>query len=311
MYSTCLLQDILNYGSDRRVRPHRPESVRTASIFSSMNVRPAQMPPVRQRSSIPDAPDAFTPRTSTPTIVTQTPARQTPPVVHPTPARQPGPVVHPTPAAPVSTASQGAQPRPTSFAAPDASAAGASTAGARPGAGNATGKGKAGPNTPSKGGKRPHEPPAATTASAATGTGERLSPTGPPRDKRPTRPSQAPPAGQVAVPLSQMTLASSGPASTQQEEETQSVASNGGNGGPAAGRSATVSVTALSEASGSQALEMTIGPGEVDPRRFPRQAAFEEWLPDEPDDIPDYLTNPVAFNEFYRMFARLVNIFPH
>ena len=55
------------------------------------------------------------------------------------------------------------------------------------------------------------------------------------------------------------------------------------------------------------ATQSTVGPGEADPQRFPAQAAFEAWLPDEPDDIPRPDEAPEAFNEFYRTFVRYVS----
>ncbi len=48
-------------------------------------------------------------------------------------------------------------------------------------------------------------------------------------------------------------------------------------------------------------------PWDIDPRQFPAQAAFESWLPDDPEDIPPWDVSPAQFNDFYRDFMRLVS----
>ncbi len=258
----------MNFGSDRRVRPHGPESVRSHSIISATTNRPPGVGSGGGSSVV---------------------------AIRGSLDAQGSPLGN--------TGSQRQQPRDMP---PPAT----------------TSKGKAGPNTPAKSsGKRPHD--AAQPRRSGSIPGQRVSPTGPPQQKRrpagqpeqenPDETAERDPSLAAALsaevstqPLTHDSIPVTGPPSTQNvgDQTLSSIPTQEVN---VSIRDNQRAASAPPEAASTAATQVTLGPGEVDPRRFPAQAAFDAWLPDLPDEIPNCDRSPVRFNEFYREFMRYVS----
>ncbi len=164
-------------------------------------------------------------------------------------------------------------------------------------------KGKAGPNTPAKSsGKRGHDD--------AGPSGSRVSPTGPPRDKRPTPAADNPMDRSTLEDVAPSTLSAvlSAPNVTQQSTQgPPSTQSEDVVGSEHASIDVTNALSDIRSRPMTGAEQIVLGPGEIDPERFPAQAAFEAWLPDTPEEVPNPVLEPDVFNDFYREFMRYVS----
>ena len=153
-------------------------------------------------------------------------------------------------------------------------------------------KNKAGPNTPVKSsGKRPHE---SVPGEQQSPSKRQTSDSRPPREATPaTQGSQGGPQSEAGAPTEETTgpITQSSVEQMSQQPRPSSPTSN------------------ASVATASTGADNQVPVGIVDPQRFPRQAAFENWLPDDPEDVPNPQAAPDEFNKFYREFAKYVSYF--